>query len=159
MLHLEQRPLLNVVLYLFIERDVGRGWSTNIAFRATADDSECRPLPRLIEGDTGHLLNPVLVVGHPHVDPGQVGVGTLDTMAHGAHQHPPAHKLIRFHGGLNPNHYCRGPILPTFFAKLNSHGVVGQCLLTDALQLWKHALLIRWYQGIILCFLWLDFGF
>ena len=31
---------------------------------------------------SGDSLNPGLVEGHPHVDSGQVGVSTLDPMAH-----------------------------------------------------------------------------
>ena len=43
---------------------------------------------------------------------------------------------------MNPNHHCRGHIVPTFFARSNSHCRVWQCRLTDALQLCKHALLM-----------------
>jgi hypothetical protein len=43
----------------------------------------------LVESDAGDFFDPVLVVGHPHVDSGQVGVGTLDTVAHCPHQYPP----------------------------------------------------------------------
>jgi hypothetical protein len=43
----------------------------------------------LVESDAGNFFDPVLVVGHPHVDSGQVGVGTLDTVTHCTHQYPP----------------------------------------------------------------------
>jgi hypothetical protein len=43
----------------------------------------------LVESDAGDFFDPVLVVGHPHVDSGQVGVGTLDTVTNCPHQYPP----------------------------------------------------------------------
>ena len=46
------------------------------------------------EAESGDLLYPGFVVGHPHVDPGQVGVGALDAVAHGPHQQPPPVLLL-----------------------------------------------------------------
>jgi hypothetical protein len=43
---------------------------------------------RLVESDAGDFFYPVLVVGHPHVDSGQVGIGTLDTVTHCPHKYP-----------------------------------------------------------------------
>jgi hypothetical protein len=43
----------------------------------------------LVEIDACHLFDPVLVVRHPHVDPGEVGIGTLNSMTHCTHQDPP----------------------------------------------------------------------
>ncbi len=51
-------------------------------------------LSLLVEGDAGDFLDPVLVVGHPHVDAGQVGVGALDPVAHRPHQDPPGRTII-----------------------------------------------------------------
>jgi hypothetical protein len=43
----------------------------------------------LVESDAGDFFDPVLVVGHPHVDSGQVGICTLDTVTHCPHKYPP----------------------------------------------------------------------
>ena len=53
-------------------------------------------MPKLfgvIELSSRDLLDPGSVVGHPHVDTGQVRVGALDPVAHRSHQNPPMQEV------------------------------------------------------------------
>jgi hypothetical protein len=97
----------------------------------------------LVESDASDFFDPVLVVGHPHVDSGQVGIGTLDTVTHCPHQYPPK---------INPQHQCvilvvfntklatKNNIFPDRVADPNPHYFVLSlsCRIGRGLSQWRH---------------------